>query len=367
MKKRMIGVILVAAFCAVAIGGYMVYHLASLPTFTIGTDCSAQYGGNNPYQPFIDRISVSEHFHNPDYTPVKNAPLFLPVHQNSRHVSVDTYEDFRLEKQELERRLHKALTALNLSTEDMEYTYLRGGAWNPIQDTDFVKDVREIKATGQGITIRVQGDGDLEVQFDPPVPLPEGCSLKSKDRLVKRNTTHTLIQQYKNLLGYASPGTTPRFVQYEWWTGRAYDQKGGIGDQLLSYAYRYSMFFSAGETDALGRICVFDRLSGNPKLGSYPTISARQAKRLLLEGKYMCYLKSQYRGVTFTQEDIKGVEVIYDGESDKVYMPYYCFWVQAPHPENPGETCYESYYVPAIERRYIEDFDKWMNHTQKEN
>ena len=92
-------------------------------------------------------------------------------------------------------------------------------------------------------------------------------------------------------------------------------------------------------------------------IGLYPIINADEALRLLENGTYITNVPQEFKG----SEYVKKVELVYrPDESEKIFMPYYRFYVELPEEERTHDlNTYGAYYVPAVERQYIKNMPMW--------
>ena len=96
-------------------------------------------------------------------------------------------------------------------------------------------------------------------------------------------------------------------------------------------------------------------------IGKYPIISAKKAQALLEEGYYVSSTFDPFPGT----DTIKQVELTYrTAPWSPLFVPYYKFYVEEPESaylgnDLPGIKSYATYYVPAVDSRYIESLELW--------
>ena len=133
-----------------------------------------------------------------------------------------------------------------------------------------------------------------------------------------------------------------------------YDGSGSLTQQILSYNFD-RVFFACDDDGKLFLV----RLQPQKELsrtGDYPVISVREAKSLLLEGKYVTTCTEPVEN----EEYILKTELVYRTGRVPYYIPYYRFYVELPDMEREnGLKTYGTYYVPAVEQQYISDMPQW--------
>lgn len=92
-------------------------------------------------------------------------------------------------------------------------------------------------------------------------------------------------------------------------------------------------------------------------VGEYPIIDTKEALTLLENGNYITTVPQEFEGA----EHVKKVELVYrTSTTEKLFMPYYRFYVELPDMKHEnGLNDYGAYYVPAVEGQYIENMPVW--------
>ena len=92
-------------------------------------------------------------------------------------------------------------------------------------------------------------------------------------------------------------------------------------------------------------------------VGEYPIIDTKEALTLLENGNYITTVPQEFEGVGY----VKKIELVYrTSATEKLFMPYYRFYVELPNMKHKnGLNDYGAYYVPAVEGRYIENMPVW--------
>lgn len=92
-------------------------------------------------------------------------------------------------------------------------------------------------------------------------------------------------------------------------------------------------------------------------VGDYPIINTKEALNLLQNGNYITTVPQNFEGTEY----VRKVELIYrTGTMEKLFMPYYRFYVELPNMKREnGLNSYGAYYVPAVEGQYIKNMPVW--------
>ncbi|QSX09486.1 hypothetical protein J0B03_05325 [Alkalibacter rhizosphaerae] len=92
-------------------------------------------------------------------------------------------------------------------------------------------------------------------------------------------------------------------------------------------------------------------------VGDYPIVDGEEALALLEAGNYVTSVPQEFAG----KEHVKKMELVYRlSRTDKLFMPYYKFYVELPDMKREnGLNSYGAYYVPAVEEQYIENMPVW--------
>ncbi len=92
-------------------------------------------------------------------------------------------------------------------------------------------------------------------------------------------------------------------------------------------------------------------------VGEYPIIDTKEALVLLENGNYITTVPQEFEGAEY----VKKVELVYRTNiTEKLFMPYYRFYVELPDMKHEnGLNDYGAYYVPAVKGQYIENMPVW--------
>ncbi|MBE6625675.1 MAG: hypothetical protein E7628_00630 [Ruminococcaceae bacterium] len=206
-----------------------------------------------------------------------------------------------------------------------------------------------IKLTAGFGTITVEANGFVEIMYTGGLELPEEYSIKNDPD----EAMAYLTEQYSALLDFESATVVISEAARE--SGNissaiVYDGAGDKTEVLLNRKYESAQFYF-DDSGKLTMIRINNLLSVAECMGYYNTITADEAKALLLDGYYY----SSYKGEPILDEEhIRGVELTYrTSDAEQVRIPFYRFYIELPPNEYSGEISYAAYYVPAIELEYI--------------
>lgn len=277
----------------------------------------------------------------------------LPVYKNTGYHSAGI--PLGLSGSSILELLEETAAALDMKILEAEWEY--AGKYG----TDIPDDtVVSITGTTESAEIRVRADGSVRVEFPDGLDLPEEyrftCSESSDQEAEK--TLEYLAEQFSQLLNFHTP-TSGMFVDYNfvgelnrrYWV---YDAGGDETEDILNYSFRFASFTPDGDGD-LWLIDLYDQLEIAEKVGDYPIISVKEARKLLSNGSYVTSVPYEMPGEAY----IAKVELVYrNSRTDETWMPYYRFLAELPEEafdSGKGLKSYGAYYVPAIPAQYIEN------------
>lgn len=290
----------------------------------------------------------------------------LPVYKNLAYTDASGMPVYLSESKLLEIAEETA-ARLNAGITDTEFDRVDISQCPP--DTDIVDgEAYRLTAITEKYTITVLGNGSTSIELTEPEILPDEYSftsaLTSYDDAI--STINYLADEYMNLTGISHPAI------YTWcdytFSGEqmrryfAYENDADIIQKMINFNFSKIGFTCTSNDGALERISCENLLSSAEKIGEYPVITSDDARELLLEGKYISTVPSEYlfEGAV-NAEHIAKVELVYRTENtSKIFMPYYRFYVELNSEDTPeGLTNYGAFYVPAIDSEYLSDFPIW--------
>lgn len=333
-----------AACVALLVGGgaalYQRYTYPDLPMLTILEDAEGAMGREAYLAYSFDEMN----FHTP-WTPASRIRT-LPVYDNSRAAELHYGDDSSAEEEAAMKQeaLEKA-ALLGMDTTALEFQY---DAFHGYHLSD---DRYTVCCTSDRLFILTA--------------MPEGYTLDpcaTYDELYR--TAQYLLEEYRDVIGMENPyidistGDYNIYGEQHWLTVAAYDQVKDPTEALLNHAFRKVNFGDWGN----GQMGIsFDRYDLSQVIGEYPIISAKKAQALLEEGYYVSSTLDSFPGV----DTIKQVELTYrTAPWSPIFVPYYKFYVEEPESaylgdDLPGIKSFATYYVPAVDSRYIESLELW--------
>lgn len=255
-----------------------------------------------------------------------------------------------LSETEMEERLRNAADALQLTVSSIDYRHA---------DLENEKQVYMISANTEAGTLDVYADGTVVFRALEGVSLPEGYRFAHTgvSDAEAEEALDYLIEKYQAFHGFEHPkaaldgdySITDEYARRYW----VYDETEDLEARILNYWFRP---FSFGPNDA-GNLMVIrkeDGLCKAEKIGSYPLISIDEAKEKLFAGEYQTSVPED---MSWGDEITEGELVYRSGRTEKIWLPYYRFYVKLQTSDNlwqeTGLYCFGAYYVPAISKEYI--------------
>lgn len=200
--------------------------------------------------------------------------------------------------------------------------------------------------------IEVGADLRTRLQLSKQPLLPEGAKLDYEHAMPKQllKAGEYLKDKYAGLLG-------ENLV-----AGVDNQPLGGFNYRLFLYPdssdpltkflnYQLNQTYVQGRGAKRFYFFTLNQVDLSESVGSYPIISFEEAKSQLLQGKYW----SSFDETISEESNFASVELVYrlNKEGD-LYLPFYRFLVELPEWSHEGSLAYGSYYVSAIEPKFIE-------------
>lgn len=296
----------------------------------------------------------------------------LPVYKNQISYNLDliisgadfdAMEDFLIETAD---RLGMDTSTLTItddapSAEEQEYItekFARTGEEVP----EGYFNPRRLIAKQDGIEIEVDTSMTATITFDPAISLPDDLNFAfdaSYDDITA--VAEYIKKEYKEFISMDNPAINIYGGDYTIYLDRIYwleyyNSVGNLTDRIINYNFNRVAFYSESSSGKLFMARIYNP-DLSDKLGDYPIISAKEAKKLLLNGNYVTSVPYDLPG----KEYIKKVELIYRTDvHDEYFIPYYRFYIELPEAERDGGMkTYGAYYVPAVREEYIENMPLW--------
>lgn len=243
----------------------------------------------------------------------------------------------------------------------------------------------DLAATAGDITLRMTSYGDIGIEFENAVDLPDEFgiyTIKNNDRAQITASLEYLGEKYGSIFGLSAP--VPSFsIHYNIYddpgTGYyLYDDSDDPLTALMNYSFgglsftgediqiddpdKYANPYDAYEyTGDLTYIRYYNYLSALEFTGMYPVIGYEQAFEELLNGNYHTTVwEEAYLPEGIDPEEVTFTGIMYKRTQDYKYeLPYYRFLIEL-HAERTGEYAlsegmkeYGAFYVPAVSPDYL--------------
>jgi len=206
---------------------------------------------------------------------------------------------------------------------------------------------------------------DKEIDFNPSVLLPDKYNFSHHATYEEAlAVAEYLKDEYKNIIKFKKPQINITGGNYNIYGQQSYnidffDSSDDLVQDIINYNFNRVAFYCDDDGKLfLARIYQPDL---SDKIGDYPIISVDKAEELLANGNYITSAPYKMPGIKY----VKKVELIYRNIYwlDKIYMPYYKFYVELPENQDiaikNGLKTYGAYYVPAVEEKYISNMPTW--------
>ncbi len=278
----------------------------------------------------------------------ENTPKELPVYQNTVYNAYDEkVSDTDLDA--MKKALLDAADKLGIASDGsdiMKQYYEPDKLYSLYIEKDNVK-------------IEVNVWFRLNVEISGENVLPEGYTLDnyaSYDEISE--TAEYLKNKYSAFLDMEEPVANIALGAYDIYGRRSfslgfYDGAGDTSEQIKSYNFdevRFG-FDDTFEIFHISRSCREDET-----VGVYPIITEDEALELLEQGEYYTSVYVDFPGA----QAVEKVELVYHTSTlAKTFVPYYRFYIEFEHDGDisdkfPGMKSYGTYYVPAVESKYIQ-------------
>ncbi len=239
--------------------------------------------------------------------------------------------------------------------------WVRNGAGEPPQMTEDEEKalIESIRQQFGGMAeigeIRVEGGHSVRVIFAEPIPIPEEYTQNSTYEQAEK-TAGYLLETYGEYLGYQDPVTESSGGDYNIHGERSfqihfYENGDTLLENILNSCFRSARFVII-ENGIYAVDLTMKDLS--EEAGSYPALTATQAKELLYQGYFLTGDSSM---TVVPGAKIEKVYLTYSATGfEEYYIPYYVFVIETDGEieQTPGLKVYGTYYVPAVPLEYIQ-------------
>lgn len=266
----------------------------------------------------------------------------LPVYRNHQNYE-ENYYPVDVDWEQMNELLLETAGKLGMDT----------GSLNIVKESGWSN---YLKAEQNGTVITVWSSMEIQIDFEPAVPLPEQYHFtyySTYEELAQ--AAEYLLSAYSHLLALDNPRLNISGGDYDIYLRQSYEPEFfEAGSSLEEEIINYNFYPIRLSCDGAGRLMIIrifrPDLSG--KIGDYPVITVQEAAALLESGNYITSVPYSISEM----KDVKKVELVYKtGDYETYYMPYYRFYVELSEEEQEnGLKTYGCYYVPAVNGRYLE-------------
>lgn len=225
---------------------------------------------------------------------------------------------------------------------------------NPIILYDEDAEYFSLSAQSKGLELEVDQRLTVDIGFDPAVSLPDSYHFKDSSSCEElEKVADYLKEQYRDLIHMKRPQVDISGGDYDMYQWQSYElaffEAGEYTEEnIVNYHFNRIVFY-CDEEGKLFLARVF-RPDLSQKIGSYPVITAEEARELLCQGHYLTSVPGAFPG----KAHIAKTELVYrTGAGEKYFMPYYRFYVELSGTEENDFKRYGAYYVPAVEQSYL--------------
>lgn len=276
--------------------------------------------------------------------------------------------DFNL----MESLLKEAAQNLGMDIENLPIT-------NDVPDEETKKTITEKLTTGGGevpegyfdvsrlfiedeiYKVGVDTTYTVRVDFKTPIKLPAEYNFSHYATFDETYAVaEYLKEEYADFIGMKNPAINISGGYFNIYAEQSYaisfyEESSDNVQGILNYHFNTVQFY-CDDDEALFLARKYYTDLGEI-VGEYPIIDAQEALNLLQNGNYITTVPQEFEGTDY----VKKVELIYrTGTMEKLFMPYYRFYVELPAMKSKnGLNNYGAYYVPAIEGQYIENMPVW--------
>ena len=334
MKWAAVAACMLVAFC---FGNRESSQIIDLPKITIGEIQSAN--GFEGYWAYSIKELVSDNPWNEELK-IDTLPVFKNILVFDENFLVSG-ED----KDAMKEYLKYVADLFELEFEDTEIQE---------RNTEDFGGPSELVFEKKGISIMVDSSMRAVITFNSVISIPEELKFEydsSYEEMVA--VSEYLLQTYGEKLGIEGYVVDIRGGDYNIYKNQGYEisfykNSDDSTERILNYNFR-QVKFNCNHDGALDRIEIENTLLSE-KIGDYPIISVKEAKRLLKNGTYITTVPYEISKMKY----VKSVELVYrTGVMEEYYLPYYKFLVELPEEEMENMTTYGAYYVPAVSQDFV--------------
>lgn len=222
-------------------------------------------------------------------------------------------------------------------------------------------DITRLFMEDDNYKIQVDTSNTVKVEFKPPLKLPSEYNFAqyaSYEETYK--VAEYLKEEYAKFIRMENPVINISGGDFNIYAEQSYKisfYQGSSDDlqSILNYHFNTVEFYCDSDGALFLARKYYTDLS--EVVGEYPIIDTKEAQSVLENGNYITTVPQEFAGTEY----VKKVELVYrTGAAEKLFIPYYRFYVELPNMKNEhGLNDYGAYYVPAVKGQYIENMPIW--------
>lgn len=207
-----------------------------------------------------------------------------------------------------------------------------------------------VSGKADGVSFYLSSNYTLDVEFDDPIKLPDGCRLGSgATESEDIAAVNYLADKFKDLLGYEKP-LIARCGDFDEYNYGVYESAGNLETQIVNYSIKHADFIeNFDDTTEMKKVRIYSA-ENCEKFGDYPLLTAQLAEGILRSE----ITPDEYR--LPEEATIVKTDIVYDNIAGfTAVIPYYEFYVEVDETPNPGyDAVYDIYRIAAIPEQFID-------------
>lgn len=335
-----------------------------LPMLTLNTEFSGAMGYEG-YMAYDIKNLINANPWN------ENIDLHLPVIKNKltyNELQKADNPDYKL----MEKLLKETAQSLGMDTERIPVT-------NDIPNDETKKVITDKLTMGGGevpegyfdisrlfieddnYKVEVDTSNTVRVDFKPPIKLPSEYNFMHHTSYEETyKVAEYLKEEYAEFISMKNPiinisGGNFNIYAEQSYNISFYEDSSDDVQSILNYHFNTVEFYCDDDGALFLARKYYTDLS--EVVGEYPIIDTNEALALLENGNYITTVPQEFAGTEY----VKKVELVYrTSATEKLFMPYYRFYVELPNMKREnGLNDYGAYYIPAVEGQYIKNMPMW--------
>lgn len=222
-------------------------------------------------------------------------------------------------------------------------------------------DISRFFIEDENYKVEVDTSYTVKVDFKLPVKLPSEYNFRHYATYEETyKVAEYLKKEYAGFIGMKNPvinvsGGDFNIYAEQSYSITFYEESSDNVQSILNYHFNTVEFYCNDDGALFLTRKYYTDLS--EVVGEYPIIDAKEALILLENRNHITSVPQEFEG----KEYVKKIELVYrTSKTEKMFMPYYRFYVELPNMKlEGGLNNYGAYYVPAVEGQYIENMPVW--------